>query len=230
MKKISSADLKHIANWVLQLVELCRPGAEPITKQRVATYASFLAEDYPREAFTLDSLKTIARGHDFFPSLSVLGDHLQMWWDQHRPRSSSEYQVTGPLGATLDDRHKAVVAMWMKRRAENAIPNLRTSLAVLRQQWLPSFDYVVANDSEAADIAERRGWISADDARATRRASWNDPAKIRASAALVRSNPLHQMRLGKLLARCVAVNAPQHMHHVPPEWHLTEDERLEAHA
>lgn len=66
--------------------------------------------------------------------------------------------------------------------------------------------------------------------QAANRASWDDAAAIRNSVRLVLSSPLHQMRLGKLLARCVAVAAPQHMHHVPPEWHLTDEERLEAHA
>ena len=54
---------------------------------------------------------------------------------------------------------------------------------------------------------------------AERRASWDDPVAIRTSVRLVLSSPVQQEFLGKLLGKCVAMAAPQHLHNVPPEWH-----------
>lgn len=163
------SNLRHIANWLRQLQQLCAPGKEPVNRDKLATYAIYLQEHFPLGAFTQSSLHMVAENNEYFPAMAVLRKHLHDWWQQHRPPPPP------------DPRPRIAQASEEERQAAN-------------------------------------------------RASWDNPAAIRGSVAKVLSSPLHQLRLGKLLARCVAVNAPQHMHHVPPEWHLTDEEMLEAHA
>jgi hypothetical protein len=44
-----------------------------------------LQADFPPEAFTQDSLSTVARQCKFFPAYSEVHAHLSAWWRAHRP-------------------------------------------------------------------------------------------------------------------------------------------------
>lgn len=215
-------ELRHIANWLRQLAQLCAPGKDPVNREKIATYAQFLQsdDDFPLEAFTSDSLKAIAKASEFFPSLSMLHKLLTEWWHAHRPPPVWQL-LDGPTVEGMDEINRHMVVAFQRNREENVRGGrLGNSLSHLRAKFPQAFRYVLSIDAEAHDIAVRRGWRDEGSAGV----SWDDPAAIRSSVREVLSSPVQQLFLGRLLGKLVSIHAPRHLHHVPPAWHPVETE------
>ena len=175
----------------------------------------------PDTAFTIPSLEHVAGLFKRVPSYSELHAALEEWWSKNKP-PAPVLLIEGPLSVGMSEDEKQHAASWLRNRAHFVKEGrLETSLNVLRDKWPGAFNYIIATHSEAASIAFEKGWsgLSGDAA-----ASWDNPEAIRSSVRLVLSSPVHQLTLGKLLGRAVAVRAPQHLHNVPPDWHPTAEE------
>jgi len=105
-----------IARWLEALANLTVPGSDPVSAERIAVMAGFLAMDLPAEAFSQRSLHAAAQGHRFFPAYDDVRMAVTTWWEANRPPAGP--QLGGPVipGMTATDR--SWVAFYHKRRAE----------------------------------------------------------------------------------------------------------------
>ena len=67
MSDPAAALCRHISRWLLQLSKVTLQGTEAIDPERLELCAEMLARDFPRGAFTRDSLQAAATGHRYFP-------------------------------------------------------------------------------------------------------------------------------------------------------------------
>jgi hypothetical protein len=181
---------------------------------------------FPDGAFTVQSLEHVARSFRREPSYAELCETLGAWWKDHRPPSPA-LQLEGPDGPaeTLDEETMAHVSAWLRRRAMKHPQDAMTTkgaewaLRTYHDKWPKAFAWIVEHDVEAASIAVRRRWTQFENTRS----SWQDGEKVLASVRLVhQSRAEHQLRLGSLLGRLVAMHAPNNLSCVPNEWHPSE--------
>lgn len=111
----SQEALRHITGWLAQLADLTRSGAEPVTKSKLASYATMLGKDFPTSAFTSDSLSAVVTGHEFFPAFDVLRQQLGVWWRENRPASVPALSDGTTEAMSVKDR--VFLAHWQQRRA-----------------------------------------------------------------------------------------------------------------
>jgi len=95
MTHIGRRDTLHaISGWLYELANLTA-GSAPLNdaKAKVASIATALADDFPADAFSRQSLIAVARECKFFPSYAELVAVLSPWWREHRPTPTA---IAGP--------------------------------------------------------------------------------------------------------------------------------------
>ena len=105
-----------IARWLEGLANLTVAGADPVSAERIAVMAGFLAMDLPAEAFTQRSLHAAAQGQRFFPAYDDVRRAVTAWWDSNRPPAGAP--LPGPAGAGMSALDRHWVAFWHRRREE----------------------------------------------------------------------------------------------------------------
>lgn len=110
---------QHIRRWLEGLANLTVSGTEPVTPERIALMAGFLAMDsFPLEAFCQRSLHHAAQGQRFFPAYDDVRKAVTTWWEANR--KASQAQITGPSPSGMDEMDRSWEAFYRKRRAELA--------------------------------------------------------------------------------------------------------------
>ena len=107
----------HIRRWLELLANVTAGGNDPVSAERIAVMAGFLAMDgYPVEAFCQRSAHHCAQNQRFFPAYDDVRKALQAWWEANR--QPVQAQIAGPGTPGLDAMDRRWVAYWHKRRAE----------------------------------------------------------------------------------------------------------------
>lgn len=145
---------EHVAVWLNDLA-IITAGNAPLADSRakVAALASMLATEFPPEAFCRDSLQHVAAECTFFPSYAELTRVLRGWLkDQPSPFVQRITDACAGIEANQAKR-------WLARLARGDVPNVATSLDVLRQHSPGVFQRVITADPSLRRIARERGWL-----------------------------------------------------------------------
>jgi len=126
--------LRQVATWLKQLAELVSPGKEPITKDKLATYASFLAADFPPQVFTTTTVQVCALKCEYWPSLKTLHGHLHDWWKDHRPPPTAHLLTHAKSSADDIARQATNRASWNDATAIRASVRLVLSSPVKQDE------------------------------------------------------------------------------------------------
>lgn len=114
-------DLKLIAGWLNELSRLVRQGEEKVTKDQLAVYASMLARDLPRGAFSTRTLHLTACDMTWWPDYATLRKKLLDQWQLDRA-ADTRLIAAAPGSDDLDENDRSWLAYFQKREAENFIP------------------------------------------------------------------------------------------------------------
>ena len=210
-----AADAKtihHITSWVQQLGHAVprHPPDSPPSKEKWATLATLLSQDFPTGAFTSASLHNAAQGQDYFPVYEVIRAKLASWWQVNRPHMAHAID-NDPRYDGLDVKEKAWLSRWdawcaRGWQAEQIGERThRTSLGVfaslLRAHTPKVWDRLNPHE-QPLDHNALRDWLARD---------WDNEEAIFERAYQSRENPAEIIMLHVLVRRY----APQHLHMVP---------------
>ncbi len=93
----TKADMQHIGQWLIRLRRVTAAGFEDVTKEVLADYTGWLAQDFPLSVFTDASVKFIAEQSQYFPKWAILSAALMDWRGKHPdvPR------IEGPMSESV---------------------------------------------------------------------------------------------------------------------------------
>lgn len=89
-------------------------------RERLATYAPLLEDEFPPLAFNAKSLQYVAALCRFFPAYSELRDGLKSWWDENGPPPAIP-QLADDVAA-LSRVERSWVRYWQTRRGAGFAP------------------------------------------------------------------------------------------------------------
>jgi hypothetical protein len=114
-----ATSLKIIVAWCSSLADQCRHGNDGRpTRDKLATLATLLAEDFPSAAFTIASLHFCLHGNEYFPSYDGIRERIGEWWRHNKPRTG--LALAGPLSESpLTGNDLDWERFYYKRAAEN---------------------------------------------------------------------------------------------------------------
>lgn len=167
-------------NWVAQATGV-PSGADP--EAAIKTRAVVLAEKYlDTRMFTQTSAAFVAVecGLMALPAVGILCKFLEKWWDKNKPAQPA---LASPWAAdlaqaSLSPEDRMAVTVWLQRDAEAFLSqrDMVGRLAVIRQANAAGFQWLVAHNMRAQDIARDRGWLREDTSE-----DYTDPQRILAS-------------------------------------------------
>jgi hypothetical protein len=82
---------KHVSTWLLRVKGQTREGKDRVTAKALGDMARMLAVDFPREAFTQESMQAVAGNapDGWFPgAYAVMRGLIDRWWAANKPASA----------------------------------------------------------------------------------------------------------------------------------------------
>lgn len=112
-----------ILNWLTQLKHLTQPTAEPVTRDKLASFVGLLAADFDARVFCHASLNAVVAECQFFPAYKELKATLAAW-----ARRSNARQITGRHGGPLRTVEPWILAKILDGCGNDPGPMLRAWL------------------------------------------------------------------------------------------------------
>lgn len=114
---------EHVSRWVFDLAAMTKGGRSPPDAHVLSLFTNGLAEAFPIDAFTADSLHHAIFRQEFFPSFNHVRHELRLWWEDHRPPGTPD--VAARIGARMTPMDHAWQRFFYRRRAEIAGANIQ---------------------------------------------------------------------------------------------------------